>query len=211
MKLPTLTPRIRIVAGLASLLVSVLLGAMALHVVPDRRTAVMEGRSQLCEAIAVNSSVLVNRDDERRLQAILTVLVARHDDILSAGIRKADGQLVVDVAHHAQAWRDFGAEYSDDSQIFVPLQNAEGKWGSLELRFTPVHGDIWFEMLHNPWVRLVVFVTTLCVLSWYLYLGRILEQLNPSKAIPGRVRETLDTLAEGLLAVDRKGRIALCN
>lgn len=211
MKLPTMTPRIRILIGLSSLLVSILLGALALNIVPDRRTAVMEGRSQLCEAIAVNSSVLVNRDDMRRLQAILTVLVARHKDILSAGVRKADGQLVVDVARHAEQWRDFGAEYSDDSQVFVPLKNSDGQWGSLELRFSPVHGDLWFEMLHNPWVRLVGFVTTLCVLSWYLYLGRVLEQLNPSGAIPGRVRETLDTLAEGLLAVDRKGRIALCN
>ncbi|MDA1166073.1 MAG: response regulator [Planctomycetota bacterium] len=211
LKLPSLSPRLRIVSGLASLLVSVLLGAMALHLVPDRRTAVMEGRSQLCEAIAVNSSVLVNRDDIRRLQAILTVLVSRHDDILSAGIRKADGELVVDVAHHGQQWIEFGAEYSTDSQVFVPLKNAEGQWGSLELRFQPVHGDIWFEIVHNPWVRLVGFVTSLCVLSWYFYLGRILEQLNPSQSIPGRVRETLDTLAEGLLAIDRKGRIALCN
>lgn len=44
-----------------------------------------------------------------------------------------------------------------------------------------------------------------------MYLGKILEQLNPSKAVLGRVRETLDTLAEGLLAIDRKGRITLCN
>lgn len=212
MKLPQLSTRLRIVIGLASLLVSVLLGAMALELVPDRRTAVMEGRNQLCEAIAVNSSVLVNRSDIRRIQAILTVLVSRHDEILSAGIRKVDGDLVVDVADHAAGWRAHSTVRSTDAQVNVPLNNSDGKkWGSLEIRFTPIHGDLWFEAVHNPWIRLIGFVTVLCLLSWYLYLGRILEQLNPSKAVPGRVRETLDTLAEGLLAIDRKGRIALCN
>ncbi len=211
MKLPALSTRFRIVVGLASLLVSVMLGAMALDLVPDRRTAVMEGRNQLCESIAVNSSVLVNRGDIRRIQAILTVLVSRHDEILSAGIRKVDGELVVDVGDHTDAWQDQVLDHSTDSQVYVPLQNAGGKWGSLEIRFTPMHGDLWFEIAHNPWVRLIGFVTSLCLLSWYLYLGKILEQLNPSKAVPGRVRETLDTLAEGLLAIDRKGRIALCN
>lgn len=211
MKLPALSTRFRIVIGLASLLVSVMLGAMALDIVPDRRTAVMEGRNQLCEAIAVNSSVLVNRGDIRRIQAILTVLVSRHDDILSAGIRTVEGELIVDVDDHASAWREQVVDYSTDSQVYVPLQNAEGKWGNLEIRFTPMHGDLWFEIAHNPWVRLIAFVTILCLVSWYLYLGKILEQLNPSKAVPGRVRETLDTLAEGLLAIDRKGRIALCN
>ena len=211
MKIPALSTRFRIVIGLASLMVSVLLGAMALNIVPDRREAIMHGRSQLCEAIAVNSSVLVTRGDIQRLQAILTVLVSRHEEIQSAGIRKVDGELVVDIADHVAAWQDNVTDHSTDSQIYVPLQNADGKWGTLEVRFTPLHGDLWFEIAHSPWVRLIGFVTSLCLLSWYLYLGKILEQLNPSKAVPGRVRETLDTLAEGLLAIDRKGRIALCN
>ena len=211
MKLPALSTRFRIVIGLASLMVSVLLGAMALNIVPDRREAIMQGRSQLCEAIAVNSSVLVNRGDIQRLQAILTVLVSRHEEIQSAGIRKVDGELVVDIEDHVEAWQDNVTDHSTDSQVYVPLQNAEGKWGSLEIRFAPLHGDLWFEIAHNPWVRLIGFVTSLCLLSWYMYLGKILEQLNPSKSVPGRVRETLDTLAEGLLAIDRKGRIALCN
>ena len=155
MKLPGLSTRFRIVVGLASLLVSVMLGAMALALVQDRRTAVLEGRNQLCEAIAVNSSVLVNRGDIRRIQAILTVLVSRHDEILSAGIRQVDGELVVDVADHGSGWQQKVTDHSTDSQVYVPLQNAEGKWGSLEIRFTPLHGDMWFEIAHNPWVRLI--------------------------------------------------------
>ncbi|MGZ0171644.1 MAG: hypothetical protein ACKVHE_19040 [Planctomycetales bacterium] len=103
MKLPARSTRFRIIIGLASLLVSVMLGAMALELMPGRRTAVMEGRNQLCESIAVNSSVLINRSDVRRSEAILTVLVSQHEDIWSAGLRKMDGELIVDVADHGHA------------------------------------------------------------------------------------------------------------
>lgn len=207
----TISPRIRIVLVLCSLLVSVLLGAMVLRIVPDRREAVIEGRARLCEAMAVNSSILVQRGDIQRIQAITTVLVRRHDDIVSAGIRRSDDKLVVDVGNHAAGWKTVAGEFSDESQIYVPLQNAEGPWGSLEVRFAPLSSGIFEGFLQSPWVRLIAFVTVVSGCLWYLFLGRILEQLNPSRAIPGRVRETLDTLAEGLLAIDHKGRIALCN
>lgn len=206
-----MSPRLRITIGLASLLMSVLLGAMVLRIVPDQRQAVTEGRSRLCEAMAVNSSVMVSRQDMNRLQAILTVLVERHEDILSAGIRRADGRLVVAIEDHAERWHDMQGDVSDDSQIYVPLQGPGGKWGGLEVCFTPTHGDIWFEMTHSPWVRMIGFVLVLSCGLWYWYLGKVLAQFHPSQAVPRRVRSALDTLSEGLLVLDRKGRIVLCN
>jgi PAS domain S-box-containing protein len=204
-------PRTRVTLGLLSLLVSSMMLAMVLRIVPDRREAMIEGRARLCEAIAVNSSVLVNRKDINRLQAILTVLVARHDDIQSAGIRHIDGKLIVEIGDHENQWAVESAGLSDDSQVFVPIMIDTNKWGGLEIRFTPLHGSILFEAIHNPWVRLIVFVTLTCALCWYFYLGKVLQQLNPSHAVPGRVRSALDTLAEGLLVLDKKARIVLCN
>lgn len=206
-----MSPRIRITIGLASLLLSVLLGAMVFHIVPDQRQAVTEGRSRLCEAMAVNSSVLVSRHDLHRLQAMLTVLVERHDDILSAGIRRADGQLVVAIGDHAERWHDVVADTSNDSQIYVPLQSSAGKWGGLEVCFEPLHGNLWFEIYHSEWVRLIAFVLLTSCGAWYWYLGKVLAQFHPSQAVPRRVRSALDTLSEGLLVLDRKGRIVLCN
>ena len=66
--LPT---RIRITAGLVSLLVSVLLLGVLLNVVPDRHGAVIAGRQALCEAIAVNGSQLVSQSDVKRLETVL--------------------------------------------------------------------------------------------------------------------------------------------
>jgi PAS domain S-box-containing protein len=39
----------------------------------------------------------------------------------------------------------------------------------------------------------------------------MLSQLDPSRAIPGRVRAALDTLTEGLLVIDRQQKIVLAN
>lgn len=206
-----ISTRFRIVVGLTSILVSAMLMAVVLHVAPDTREAEIRLRAQLCEALAVNSSVLISREDIHRVQAILTVLKSRHSDIVSAGVRRSDGTLVVDVGDHAAAWETHQGQLSDDSQIYVPLRRGYEDWGGLELKFKPLRGNLWFEITHSGFTRLVVFVIGVCSLAWYWFLGRVLEQLNPSKAVPGRVRSALDTLAEGLLVLDRKGRIVLCN
>lgn len=206
-----ISTRFRIVVGLTSILVSAMLTAVVLHVAPDTREAEVRLRGQLCEALAVNSSVLISREDIRRVQAILTVLKSRHSDIVSAGVRRSDGTLVVDVGDHATVWESQQGQLSDDSQIYVPLRRGYEDWGGLELKFKPLRGNLWFEITHSGFTRLVIFVIGVCSLAWYWFLGRVLEQLNPSKAVPGRVRSALDTLAEGLLVLDRKGRIVLCN
>ena len=56
----------RIAIGLVSILASAILIATVLGIVPDRRTAVMDGRAKLCETIAVISSILVTNGELRR-------------------------------------------------------------------------------------------------------------------------------------------------
>ena len=209
--MPHISTRVRIVFGLTNLMVSILLLAMALGIVPDRREAVIEGRSRLCEAMAINSSVLIGRDDLRRLQAILTVLDTRHEEILSAGVRTTSGELLIDIGEHSTHWKVDQGNVSNDSQVYVQLRSKNEDWGGLEVRFTPTHGGFWYELVFSPWTRLIAFTAALCAAAWYLFLGRILTELNPSTSVPSRVRSALDTLAEGLLVLDRKGRIVLCN
>ena len=55
------------------------------------------------------------------------------------------------------------------------------------------------------------FIGLFGFILFYLYLGKMLKALNPSQAVPGRVRSALDTLAEGLLVVDKKSNVVLAN
>ena len=66
-----LTAKARIAAGLVCLLVSVLCTAMLIGLVPERRSAILLGRGDLCETIAINSSDYISRGQIRRLEFLL--------------------------------------------------------------------------------------------------------------------------------------------
>ena len=68
-----------------------------------------------------------------------------------------------------------------------------------------------FGILTHPVTKHTLFVACVGFLVYFCYLRTILQQLDPFRVIPGRVRATLDTLVEGLLILDKKGRIVLAN
>ena len=63
--------RVKIVFGLQLLLISAMGLAIALGFVPNDQTATMRGRATLAEAIAVNASAFVSRNDMSGLDAVL--------------------------------------------------------------------------------------------------------------------------------------------
>ena len=206
-----LTAKTRITIGLVCLSVSLLLVASFVGMIPDRHGAVLDGRRKLCEAIAVNSSVLVSRKDLKRLDAVLQSVVRRNEDILSAGVRRVDGQLVVEIGDHAAQWNDLDGEKSIESQFQEPLRAGPEKWGTVEIRFLPLREPGLMGILRSPITRLVAFFGGAGFVLYLLYLRKMLKHLDPSQAIPGRVRSALDTMAEGLVVLDTKEQIVLAN
>ncbi len=197
--------------GLASLLASALLLAMYLDIVPDRHAAIRQGRGALAEAIAVSTSALLGDQDMARAKAALQFVVERNEDLLSAAVIKADGEAVATIGEHAEHWKPLPGGLSTDAQIQVPILAGKEKWGRVELRFEPLRKSGWLGSFREPRVEMIGFVVLLSAIAFYYYLGRVLRQLDPSRAIPGRVRAALDTMAEGLLVIDPKGYIMLAN
>jgi PAS domain S-box-containing protein len=136
--------------------------------------------------------------------------MARNDDILSAALRQTGGRAVVTLGNH-EAWTLGVDDLSTDTQLQVPLWAGTQRWGQLELRYRPFAPPGLAGVLEQPLVRLVGFVSLLGFVAFYLYLSKVLRHLDPSQAIPGRVRSALDTLAEGLLVLDRRHYIVLAN
>lgn len=201
----------RIAFGQVALLLSVLLGASFFNVIPDQRISIREGRSTLAEALAANSSALLTQSDVRRLSADLEFVVERNSDLLSAGLRTSEGRLIADVGQHQDHWERVDTRLSSDSQIKVPIWAGNSAWGYLELRFEPLSKPGWHGRLTDPLVKLIGFICVFSFIAFYFYLGKMLKHLDPSQAIPGRVRSALDTMAEGLVVLDGKGQIALAN
>ena len=206
-----LTAKSRIALAQVFLLASVLLLSAVAGVMPNRREAVLRGRAELCEAIAVNTAVLVNRDDTVGLRAMLMGIVRRNDQIVSAAVRKADGQVVSKTHIHDDRWHTAQEGKSIETQIAIPIRSGDSSWGALELCFSPLSSSGVWGIIEDPIVQLISFTGCLCYLFNYFYFARKLQDLDPSRAVPQRVRETLDTLTEGILILNRRHRIAFVN
>ena len=202
---------IRLTISLVSLTISGLMLAAAIGLVPDTRNVLMKGRADLCESIAINHSVLATRGDMTAMKATLDAIKRRNADILSIGVRRPSGELEFEIGEHTPNWQPPADGLSSESQMLVPINNGEQSWGAVEVRFTPIRLSGWEGVLQEPLLRLAFFLSVVGALSILMFLSHSLQQLNPSKVIPSRVRTALDTLTEGLLILDDKQRIVLAN
>jgi hypothetical protein len=112
---------LRVSLALACLTASVLFAAAALGLLPDRDGAILDGRKTLCETIAIDGSIAVVRRDTSTLKTSLHAILARNPDLLSAAVRRANGDLVVSVGDHQAHWQEAAADYSTPTHVQVPI------------------------------------------------------------------------------------------
>ena len=200
----------RIAVSLACLTVSLVTTARLFGLVPDERKAITRGRGVFCETIAVHTSLLLIKDDIGSLRTTLPLLADRDPNVLSIGLRR-NGELLIDSGKHREHWSPTADQKSTETHMLVPLQRENQLWGHVEIAFRPIIASTSAPLIAYPLLSLIVYVAVFAFVLFYFYLRMVLRQLNPSKVVPGRVREALDTLAEGLLIMDQSGRIVLAN
>ncbi len=203
--------RTYIALGLASIVSTALLAASLLGLVPDRDGAVRAGRLALAESVAASSAAFLSSSDPTRLEEVLRFIQKRNPDLRSIGLRTREGRLVMALGEHARNWLPMESAGAGDGQLQVMLFAGDQAWGQLEMRFDPVVPHGLAGIAHTPLLLLLAFCGTVCLFSFHAYLHRVLRHLDPSQAIPSRVRSALDSLTEGLLVVDRKQEIVLAN
>jgi diguanylate cyclase (GGDEF)-like protein/PAS domain S-box-containing protein len=201
----------RITLGMVCLILSIYLVARSLGVIPERLPAVLEGRKDLCEALATSCSLAAERDDLATIKRTLKAVVERNPGLHSAGIRQPDGRLMLEVGPHRAYWGQGTNARSATTHVAIPITRGGARWGTLELCFTPPVARDPLGLFALDDVRTVLFLAAGGCLVFYLYLSKVLSYLNPASVIPQRVRNTLNTLAEGLLVLDAKQRIVLAN
>jgi diguanylate cyclase (GGDEF)-like protein/PAS domain S-box-containing protein len=201
----------RITTALVSLTVTVLLMAQAIGLIPNPYLAALETRRKLCEVIAISCSMMPAQGDASPIKAAAAAIKARNPEILSIGVRRQDGGLALELGEHRGHWNGMAQDRSNPSQVQVPLFRGRERWGTVEIRFRPLGGGGAWEFINHPTFRLVTFVAVGGYLLYLVYLRRTLRYLDPSAVIPARVKAMLDTLAEGVLVLDRQERIVLAN
>jgi diguanylate cyclase (GGDEF)-like protein/putative nucleotidyltransferase with HDIG domain/PAS domain S-box-containing protein len=200
----------RISICLATLAVGVLLAADVIGLIPDEAGATLRGRVALCEAVALQSSSSMIRGDAAAVSSAIDAVARRNPDILSAAIRHADGSILLQVGDHATHWKAPPGDTSTITHVRVPIFENRKLWAHVEIAFRPLDSSGW-TLIRHPLIRLTLFVAIAAFATFLSYLRKVLQYLDPSVVIPERVKAMLDTLAEGVLIIDRQERILLAN
>jgi diguanylate cyclase (GGDEF)-like protein/PAS domain S-box-containing protein/putative nucleotidyltransferase with HDIG domain len=95
------------------------------------------------------------------------------------------------------------------SDIPITVQNRI--WGNLEFTFRSNLTGLFGGVLDQGILRLLIFFTVIGMGSYSFLMMRILGVFSRTQVVPERVRQALDTLAEGLLVLDKDGKIVLAN
>jgi len=189
----------------------IVLADLLFGVVPDKAAQTRELRKNVAEALAVQVATLLEVDDRRSLQRTLDQVAARSDSVLSLGIRRADGVLVVQAGDHASVWRSVEAGRSRLAEVNVQLNAGGQRWGTLEIAFQPQPGHAFLQWLREPLVVLLLFLSTFGSMVFGLYMRRALQHLDPASVIPERVQSAFDAMDEGVVVLDARGRVMLSN
>ena len=206
-----LSTRVHLALGLGALAVGVTLLAGFLTLIPDGEAMTREHRAAVAETIAITTSSVMDTAAPETLADTLAFMAGRNKDLLSIGVRTLAGPLLVDIHDHEKNWTPLPGDKSTDAQITVPVWQGNAQWGTVELRFTPLRAPGWRGYLQDPTIRLSGFTFVVCGVLFFFYLKRMLRALDPSRAVPQRVRAAYDTLTEGLVVLDHDGTIVLAN
>ncbi|MEH6579243.1 MAG: EAL domain-containing protein [Amphritea sp.] len=205
------SPQVRISFGLVMLTVTMLLISDVLGLVPDPKNAELRYRKVIAESIAVQLSTEIAERKQQRVESILRSMVERNDSVLSAAVRMGEGKPLSEYGNHGKYWTLRPGDKSTPTQLQVSLYNEKKLWGTVELSFKPLGGTGGWLSFQNSFLGLVLFMALMGFLSYLLFLKRTLSELNPDAVIPERVRKALDTLAEGLLIIDKDNNIIFSN
>ncbi|MEI7446687.1 MAG: diguanylate cyclase [Burkholderiales bacterium] len=208
-------PVARIALALATMAAMLVVVAGALLQVSgnggDDRTRL---RRSLADSIALQGAALIQRGDLDTLRDVLRTVVANDPRLGSIAFRRAGGGPVAAAGDPGRWWRppEGDAAAADADRIRVPLYAGNGHWGDLEIAWKDGgRGGALDGWLGHPLVVTAAFVFAAGALGFGLFMRRVLQHLDPSAAIPERVRTAFDTLVEGIAILDGEGRIVLAN
>ncbi len=189
----------------------VLLGQLLFDAVPDPARQRAEMRKVIGETLAVQVAELLQRTDAPTVQRTLTAIAARSPDVRSMGIRRADGELLVQTGNHQALGLPRTDDRSDPDRVLVPLHVGNERWGQVEIAFVPAKGHPLLRWFTDPMVMLMLFIGAGGTVVFGLYMRRALQHLDPSSVVPERVQGAFDAMAEGVVVLDARGRVMLAN
>lgn len=201
---------LRFAFGLVCLGGGLLMTCHWLGFIPDDRRLMDEARAQKCDALAITTAGMIRASDWANLEATFWTLTHRDPNLLTIGLRTDKGLLRVDSGKHRDLWSIAGTE-SGYSKIQVPISLNQRHWGQLEFCFANRQLPGVWGWLDQPIIKILAFFLICGSFVYSLFIGRALGIFESVQVVPDRVRQALNTLAEGLLVLDEREKIILAN
>lgn len=190
---------------------SLILAAQWLGYLPDYAAAETRARQRLCETIAINSVGQIGKQRWIELRSNLQSLVDRDPDLMSIGVRTEFGTLRLDTGHHEEMWNPSHDSKTSVDKESIPIQLNRRPWGQIEFCHRQSRDSGLAGVFNHPLIRLLSFFCVAGLFAYSFFVARMMGIFNRTQVVPDRVRQALDTLAEGLLVLDDTGRIVLAN
>jgi len=206
-----LTPVVRITLALVLMTTTLVLSADMLNLVPDPSRAMLDARKKVCESLAIFGTLAMERDEVDSLQTTMQVFVQRNPDVLFATLQQTDGTVLARSGYLAHNPNTSRSEKLRTNIISVPIFKDNQHWATVEMHFKPLYREGIYGIWERPIVKLTAFFISGGFFLYLFFMRKILAYLDPSSAIPARVKAALDTLAEGVVVLDDKERIVLAN
>ena len=205
------TPIFRISTGLAGLTVSLVLSSYVLGFIPDEQKFELDTRAKISEALAIQLSNAASRNDVTSVRETIVSIVKRNKSVISIGLRRATGKLLIAAGDHKRHWIVSKDHRSTPTHVRVPLNNGSKIWGQIEIVFIPLRSAGQIAGIPPQLAAFITFLAALGFVCYYFLLRRTLRELDPDNIVPERVQTAYDTLAEGVLILDERGIIMLAN
>lgn len=205
------SPIFRISIGILTISISLFLFGYLLGLIPDKTEVELNTRKKLAEALAVQFSINVGQRDYEKIEETLALLIDIDPEVLSAAIRTGDGEVITTAGDHKKNWQKHPEDLSTLEHVQTPIFQGTEKWGTIEIRFTPTKGNSFLTNFKNSLWGILLFLALSGSIAYTLFLKCVLKDLDPLAVIPERIKLAFDSLAEGVLILDKNEQVVLAN
>jgi diguanylate cyclase (GGDEF)-like protein/PAS domain S-box-containing protein len=164
-------------------------------------------RMLACEQFGLLCSVHLQRGNQSALDEISKQLLARERSLSGMRIVGVSGNVVLQAGDVPKVTQEKNSQQSGLTKVAANLYRFQKPWATLEFYYrSPANQSLVIQLL-SP-LALALFIN---FPLFILTLRRCLSVVDTSRVVPTRVRNTLDTIPDGIAIADAHGRIIVVN
>lgn len=204
--------RIKVTYRMAFVLVALSVGPLMVAalagIVPITDEVLMKQRLTVAEQLASECTSVLDGGGTHQLESKIENYLTGQHQLRAVRITRFDGLVFFASPGFHEAWTLSSEANSTLNEVRIPILRSQKAWAKAEVIFK---APLWYQLNLFRFAGLVLLALVLNGISFAFFLNRSLAVLEPNNAVPRRVRNTLDTIAGGVVVLDAKGRIMMAN